>query len=146
MRRAGYPNRVTYDAFVREFACLEAAPDPPAAAGTGDTSTDRRRPSSWARDDEELAVELLLLPAVAEALGGGGGGGGAPGRHLASFRPGRTVLFLGADAPYALRNLRRRLLAPAARTLQRWWAGRLGSAAGREWRRARAEVCHRFSF
>ena len=57
-------------------------------------------------------MELLLLPAVAEALGGGGGGG-APGRHLASFRPGRTVLFLGADAPYALRNLRRRLLAPA---------------------------------
>ena len=79
-----------FDAFVREFRCLDTrGAAAAAAAGKGARG-------AMAVDEEALAVELLLLPEVAEQAG----------ITVASFRVGRTQLLLCADALYSLHSLK----------------------------------------
>jgi hypothetical protein len=136
-----FPVRMLYSDFVREFRAFMATP-----AGEGGCDLD-------AMDDEALAVELLLRPEVAAALAAVSphppphGAPDATVRHAASqtFRPGTTKLFFRADAPFALRNLKNRMLHPLALRVQRWWwrQKRGHQKQQRRWRRAKAE-CDEF--
>jgi|AntAceMinimDraft_1070359.scaffolds.fasta_scaffold106591_2 myosin heavy subunit len=57
-------------------------------------------------------MEMLLHPAVASRV------------PLSAFRPGNTKLFMSADTPFLLRNLKHKLLYPFVRRLQLWWQRR----------------------
>ena len=130
VRRAGFPTRMPYAAFLREFRCLEPGLSPGrqlgsgsgegiggggggAHSGAGDGAGDGAGAGGvGAADAEVRSVELLLQPIVLAALG--------PTEALAleAFRPGATELFLKADAAYALHSLKARTLRPKAALLQ----------------------------
>jgi myosin heavy subunit len=57
-------------------------------------------------------MEMLLHPAVSERV------------PLSAFRPGNTKLFMSADTPYVLRNLKYKLTDPFVRRIQLWWQHR----------------------
>ena len=57
-------------------------------------------------------MEMLLHPAVSARV------------PLSAFRPGNTKLFMSADTPFVLRNLRHTLLYPYVRRIQLWWQRR----------------------
>jgi len=57
---------------------------------------------------------------------------------LASFRPGTTKIFMAADVPYILRNLKHKLLFPFALKLQNWWQG-----LGADLNQRKAKACAR---
>ena len=64
------------------------------------------------------------------------------------FQRGHTKLFLSAEAPFLLRSLKDRLLAPHAATLQRWWQGYLqasDSPDARQLARARRRIVSHIS-
>jgi len=140
VRRAGFPQRMAYDAFCREFTVLETASDGDISSSSGIGRSRSDKPSQRCQDHEQLAVDLLLLPAVQRALSGMNTTKTAAATAtnnttelvLDAFRPGQTTLFFRADTLFTLRQLRAKLLAPAAVKLQRWWFALQGAG---EWQR-----------
>lgn len=131
VRRAGFPNRMLYRDFVKEFRVFT----PPGAKFRNmiddevwrQWNGEQTNPSEprlnvaasahfaflcFLRLPQELAMEMLLHPAVSARV------------PLSAFRPGNTKLFMSADTPFVLRNLRHTLLYPYVRRLQLWWQRR----------------------
>ncbi|KAJ1455182.1 P-loop containing nucleoside triphosphate hydrolase protein [Pelagophyceae sp. CCMP2097] len=106
VRRAGFPTRVTYGDFVREFRAFT----PPGAFNLN--------------DNKDLTAKMMLNADVAKRVGPG------------QYRLGLSKLFLQAEVLYALQSIRNALLHPYVRRMQRWWIATQGNIIQRQFKRA----------
>lgn len=110
VRRAGFPTRIPYREFVREFRAFTPK-------GTR-TYT----------DDKDLAAKMMNHPHVQEQV------------PQSAYRLGVTKLFLQAEVLYVLQGVRNAMLYPFVRRLQRWWVHLQGSILQRKFKRCVADL------
>ncbi|KAJ8614223.1 hypothetical protein CTAYLR_001136 [Chrysophaeum taylorii] len=110
VRRAGFPTRVAYREFVREFRAFTPK-------GTR-TFT----------DDKDLAAKMMSHPHVQERV------------PASAYRLGVSKLFLQAEVLYELQSVRNAMLYPFVRRLQRWWIHLQGSILQRKFTRCAADL------
>mmetsp|Transcript_15759 Transcript_15759/g.49336 ORF Transcript_15759/g.49336 Transcript_15759/m.49336 type:complete len:1407 (-) Transcript_15759:564-4784(-) len=110
VRRAGFPTRVPYREFVREFRAFTPK-------GTR-TFT----------DDKDLTAKMMSHPHVQERV------------KPSAYRLGVTKLFLQAEVLYELQSVRNHMLYPFVRRLQRWWVQLQGSILQRKFKRCNADL------
>ncbi|KAJ8601198.1 hypothetical protein CTAYLR_003237 [Chrysophaeum taylorii] len=110
VRRAGFPTRIAYREFVREFRAFTPKKGP---RGT---------------DDKDLTALMLQHPHVQERV--------AP----SAYRLGVSKLFLQAEVLYNLQSIKNAMLYPFVRRLQRWWVSLQGSILQRKFKRCAADL------
>lgn len=101
VRKAGFPNRMLYSDFVKEFRVF--------------TPTS----GSFHGDDEALALNMFLHPRVRERV------------SVSAIRPGKSKLFMQADVLYQLRFLKDYEIYPFVCRIQRWWEAAQGDRTQR---------------
>lgn len=112
VRRAGYPTRVLYREFVREFRAF----------------TPRGTRGASFTDDKDLTAKMMAHPHVSERV------------KPSAYRLGVSKLFLQAEVLYELQSIKNTMLYPFVRRLQRWWIHLQGSILQRKFKRCNADL------
>eukprot|EP00633_Aureoumbra_lagunensis_P006322 CAMPEP_0197311112 /NCGR_PEP_ID=MMETSP0891-20130614/9629_1 /TAXON_ID=44058 ORGANISM="Aureoumbra lagunensis, Strain CCMP1510" /NCGR_SAMPLE_ID=MMETSP0891 /ASSEMBLY_ACC=CAM_ASM_000534 /LENGTH=1392 /DNA_ID=CAMNT_0042797071 /DNA_START=168 /DNA_END=4346 /DNA_ORIENTATION=- len=110
VRRAGFPTRIPFRDFVREFRAFTP------------------RGGRHYTDDKELAAKMMQHPHVAQKV------------KSSTYRLGVSKLFLQAEILYELESIKNNMLYPFVRRLQRWWVKLQGSILQRKFKRCSADL------
>ena len=110
VRRAGFPTRIQYREFVREFRAFTP------------------RGGRHYTDDKELTAKMMAHPHVNERV------------KPSAYRLGVSKLFLQAEILYELQSVKNAMLYPFVRRLQRWWVHLQGSILQRKLKRCIADL------
>jgi len=113
VRRAGFPTRIKYDDFVKDFRVFSVG-----LAKNRDLMNHRRTCSQLTAanldhthedSNRELTARMMTHPVVLENI------------SAKQYRLGITKLFLQADALVVLQSLKNSMILPQVLRLQRWW-------------------------
>lgn len=116
VRRAGFPTRIKYDEFVKEFRVFSVGF--PRDYSTTQNLNHRRTVSQvraanldHAHEDSnrELTARMMTHPAVVDSI------------TAKQYRLGVTKLFLQADALIVLQSIKNSMILPQVLRLQKWW-------------------------
>lgn len=118
VRRAGFPTRIKYSDFVKDFRVFTVGlPKPVDMAATLSHSRTRSQVSAMALNrsasrevtDRELVARMMTHPSVVDSI------------TAKQYRLGVSKLFLQADALLVLQSIKNRAITPQITKLQRWW-------------------------